>query len=966
MKLIGIDLGTTNSAIALVNEFGKAEIIPNKEGERITPSVVLFDDDQTIVGSIAKQSSVAEPDKTVSSIKAHIGSSDFHFTNNGTEYTPEDISAMILRKLIDDAEQYLNETITDVVITVPAYFNDKQRKATIDAGKVSGVNVLQIINEPTAAALTYGLDKKIEQKIMVYDLGGGTFDVTIMQLNEGNFDVIASDGDRQLGGDNFDEKLMVYINEKFKQQHEIDLFEDPVFKQDLRLKSENAKKVLSSKISTTVYLSAAGKSTKLTITRKLFADLVADFVTRTELLINAVMTDADLEWENIDQVLLVGGSTRMPAVHDMITRVTGQKPSSQINPDEAVALGAAIQAGILSAKDESDQEVNAMVRMKYGAINISDVTAHSFGAITLDEFDNKRNAVVIPKNSKIPVRKSQIFYTSIPKQSQVKMIVIQGEDPDPEFCTTIGTTTLNFPPKDAGQPIIFNYEYDVNGIIHATAKDPDTGKKSAIKITREGELSGDQVRQKAGQINNMFPRRREYLATNSFADGNFDDVLGTENSPNEEDGANMVNDVFDSKKSGDSETLDPSEVFNVEKIQEDADDILQRSEMETVTSKDLANELGTESKTESFEDNEAEEERENKEFLEREMEVLESAEKKASEDNDLQDNSLNIEESKEEELTDEEKVNSYIEEFDDDTKTVLSEISSTGSKIEEEDEEPEVIQEEPVSEEVVEEIKKPQAQEETNEEVVESEKTTEELETADSEDEDVFDSLTPTESKIEEEDEEPQVIQEDAFSDEVVEEIKEPQAKEETNEGVVESEEAIEELETTDSENEDVFDSLTPTESKIEEEDDNTEEQTEADIEKSFENITDDDEFDNISMEDSSVQESQSFDEDLDEIGKSEFIIDRSEYLTDEDIMRIKEDDDTKSGDSLSEQSAVEEESFTEDDVNELFSNTDSKKILSTENDQWSDIEPEKSEEDKKNADKVDESTDDSLLDWID
>ncbi|MDA3838741.1 MAG: Hsp70 family protein [Candidatus Delongbacteria bacterium] len=923
MKLIGIDLGTTNSAIALVNEFGKAEIIPNKEGERITPSVVLFDDDQTIVGSIAKQSSVAEPDKTVSSIKAHIGSSDFNFSNNGTEYTPEDISAMILRKLIDDAESFLNETITDVVITVPAYFNDKQRKATIDAGKVSGVNVLQIINEPTAAALMYGLDKKIEQKIMVYDLGGGTFDVTIMQLNEGDFDVIASDGDRQLGGDNFDEKLMIYLNEKFKQQHEVDLFSDPVFKQDLRLKSENAKKVLSTKISTTVYLSAGGKSTKLTITRKLFADLVADYVTRTELLINAVMTDADLEWENIDQILLVGGSTRMPAVHDMITRVTGKNPSSQINPDEAVALGAAIQAGILAAKDETDQEVNAMVRMKYGAINISDVTAHSFGAITLDEFDNKRNAVIIPKNSKIPVRKSQIFYTSIAKQSQVKMIVIQGEDPDPEFCTTIGTTTLNFPPKDAGQPIIFNYEYDVNGIIHATAKDPDTGKKSAIKISREGELSGDQVRQKAGQINNMFPRRREYLATNSFADGNFDDVLGTENSPSEDDGANMVNDVFDSKKSGDSETLDPSEVFNVEKVQEDADEILERSAMETVSSKDLANELVPESKTESFEDNaaeEAEEAEEEREFLEKEMEVLESAEKKASEVNDLPENAFNIEESKEEELTDEEKVNSYIEEFEDDTKNILSEISSTESDIEEEEE-----------------IEEPQR--EIKKEVTESVEIVEET----------------VEETVEE----------------IVEEIVE-ETVEET------AEETVEETVTTDSADEDIFDSLTPTESKIEEDDhpeeiqenivqdDNVEDKTETEIESSFENSKEEDEFDNISMEDSSVQESQSFDEDLDEIGKSEFIIDRSEYLTDEDIIRIKESDDIKSSESLSDQSGVEEDSFTEDDVNELFSNTDSKKILSVENEQWSDIEPEKSEEDKKEDDKSEDSTDDSLLDWID
>ncbi|MBN2788966.1 MAG: Hsp70 family protein [Candidatus Delongbacteria bacterium] len=920
MKLIGIDLGTTNSAIAMVNEFGKAEIIPNKEGERITPSVVLFDDDQIIVGSIAKQSSVAEPDKTISSIKAHIGSSDFHFSNKGTDYTPEDISAMILRKLVDDAESFLNETITDVVITVPAYFNDKQRKATIDAGKVSGVNVLQIINEPTAAALTYGLDKKLEQKILVYDLGGGTFDVTIMQLNEGVFDVIASDGDRQLGGDNFDEKLMIYLNEKFKQQYDIDLFADPVLKQDLRLKAENAKKVLSSKISTTVYLSATGKSTKLTITRKLFSDLVADYVTRTELLINAVMTDADLEWENIDQILLVGGSTRMPAVHDMITRVTGKKPSQQINPDEAVALGAAIQAGILSAKDESDQEVNAMVRMKYGAINISDVTAHSFGAITLDEFDNKRNAVIIPKNSKIPVRKSQIFYTSIPKQSQVKMIVIQGEDPDPEFCTVIGTTVLNFPPKDAGQPIIFNYEYDVNGIIHATAKDPDTGKKSAIKISREGELSGDQVRQKAGQINNMFPRRREYLATNSFADGNYDDVLSSENNLSEDDGTNMVNDVFDSKKSQVSETIDKSEVFRVDRVQEDAEDILERSEMESVSSKDLAKELGTESNDESFDEDD-----DNKEFLEREMEVLESAEKRASEDNDL-NNLPDKSEIEEEQLTDEEKVNSYIEEFDEETKTVLSEISSTESDIEDENENIQGIEEE--KEQIVEEEKEIK-EEEPEEKVVED---------TDSTDEDIFENLSPTESAVEEEKE--------IIADEPVE-IKEE----------------LTEVNSDDTE-EDIFENLSPTESKIEE-DEEVDSKTEEEIENAFENKIDDDDFENISMEDSSIQESQSFDDDLDEIGKSEFIIDRSEYLTDEDIIRIKESDKENSSVQIN-QSADEEDSFTEDDVNELFSNTDSKKILVDENDQWSDIEPEKSKETKSKEETVEDSADDSLLDWID
>ena len=545
--MIGIDLGTTNSAIAMVNEFGKPEIIPNKEGERITPSVVLFDGNEIVVGTIAKQSSVADPENTVSFIKPLMGSTDFMFDKNGIEYTPEDISAMILRKLINDAEEYLDEKITDVVITVPAYFNDKQRKATIDAGKIAGVNILQIINEPTAAALTYGLDKEKEQTIMVYDLGGGTFDVTIMDLKSETFNVIASDGDRLLGGKNFDEKLMIYLNDKFKEQCQIDLFDDPILQQDLRLKAENAKIALSSKQKTTIYISAQGKSAKIEITRKIFSDLVADFVTRTELLLDSVMSDAGFTWDDIDQILLVGGATRMPVISEMIKKISGKEPSLNINPDEAVSLGAAIQAGIITAKDNKS-EIAEMVRMKYKTIKVGDVTSHSFGAIILDEVNNKRNAIIIPKNNKIPIRKSKIFYTTISSQTSVKLTVIQGEDPDPEFCTVIGTTTLEFPPKEINSPIIFNYEYDVSGIIHATAKDPETGKKSVIKIAREGELSGDEVRMKTEQLNEIYPKRREYIKKDSFED---DEILQKENSEISEideqtkKATRMLSDVFE-------------------------------------------------------------------------------------------------------------------------------------------------------------------------------------------------------------------------------------------------------------------------------------------------------------------------------------------------------------------------------------------------------------------------------------
>ena len=509
MAIVGIDLGTTNSAIAMVNEFGKPELIPNKEGERITPSVVLFDDDKVIVGSIAKQSAVADPENTISFIKSEMGSSSFLFEHKGSEFHPEDISAMILRKLIDNAEDFLNEKIQDIVITVPAYFNDKQRKATIDAGVIAGVNVLQIVNEPTAAALTYGVGKNKNQTIIVYDLGGGTFDVTIMKIKDGIFDVIASDGDRELGGKNFDEKIMTYLNNKFKDEFGIDLLDDLVQAQDLRYKSEEAKKVLSSKLSTTCYISAQGKSKKIELTRNILNELIADHIARTELLLDAVLADAGMEWDEIDQVLPIGGSTRIPYVTEMIKRVSKIDPALNINPDEAVALGAAIQSGIIKVQ-KKDSNISDMVRMKFGSVNIADVTAHSFGAITLDENNKRRNAVIIPKNSKIPISKSQIFYTTVINQTSVKLTVIQGEDNDPEYCTIIGTTVLNFPPKPLNSPIIFNYKYDSNGIIFATAKDPDTGDKSIINITREGQLSGDEVKMKTDQLTEILPKRKKY------------------------------------------------------------------------------------------------------------------------------------------------------------------------------------------------------------------------------------------------------------------------------------------------------------------------------------------------------------------------------------------------------------------------------------------------------------------------
>ncbi|MBN1967986.1 MAG: Hsp70 family protein [Candidatus Delongbacteria bacterium] len=544
MKIVGIDLGTTNSAIAVLNEFGKAEIIPNKEGERITPSVVLFDGDNIIIGTIAKQSAVADPENTVSHIKSQMGNPDYIFIHKDMEFSPEDISAMILRKLIDDAEEYLEEKITDVVITVPAYFDDKQRKATMDAGEIAGVKVRQILNEPTAAALTFGLEKDDNSTVMVYDFGGGTFDVTIMKISGPKFDVIASDGDRKLGGNDFDDRLMNYLNEQFLAECGIDLLSDPVLMQDLRMKSENAKKTLSSKKSVNVYLSAQGKSSKIEITREKFRELIADLIARTELHLEAVLQDAKMDWSQIDHILLVGGTTRVPAVSERLRAISGKEPVTSLNPDEAVALGAAIQSGLIMLKGEERDQLSDMVKMKLDKMEVNDVTSHSFGAITLDDYNKKRNAIIIPKNSKIPIKKSQIFYTTVPGQTSVTLTVIQGEDTDPEYCTEIGKTTLSFPSKPINSPIIFNYEYDINGIIQATAKDPDSGEKSVIKIQKVGELSGDEVRMKSDTLKEIMPKRRDFIPSEEYAST----VSGSINDNSIDEGDNVVSEIFEIKE----------------------------------------------------------------------------------------------------------------------------------------------------------------------------------------------------------------------------------------------------------------------------------------------------------------------------------------------------------------------------------------------------------------------------------
>lgn len=352
-RVVGIDLGTTYSAISVVNKYGKPEIMVNREGERITPSVVLFDGSDVVVGSIAKRSAVASPFNVVQFVKRQIGDKAWKFTTEQNEdFTPEEISAMILRRLKEDAETLLGEKVEDAVITVPAYFDDAQRKATQDAGRIAGLNVLRIINEPTAAALAYGLDKMhMEQNILVYDLGGGTFDVTIMHLSPSGLRVLSTGGAKNLGGFDWDNVVMNYLNEEFQKQGGIDLLEDPMLEQDLRDKAEIAKKTLSVRDRTNVFLSANGINASITLTREIFDELTAPLLNRTQKIMEFVLEDANIEWKDIDKVLLVGGSTRMKQVPAMIERVTGIKPSLDVNPDEVVALGAAIQGAILQIKE---------------------------------------------------------------------------------------------------------------------------------------------------------------------------------------------------------------------------------------------------------------------------------------------------------------------------------------------------------------------------------------------------------------------------------------------------------------------------------------------------------------------------------------------------------------------------------------------------------------------------------------
>jgi len=481
-KVIGIDLGTTNSCVAVM-EGGQPVVIPNAEGARVTPSVVAFTKTgERLVGQVAKRQAITNPERTVISIKRHMGT-NYRVKIDDKEYSPEEISAMILMKLKQDAEAYLGEKITQAVITVPAYFNDSQRQATKNAGRIAGLEVLRIINEPTAAALAYGLDKEGNQKILVYDLGGGTFDVSILEIGDGVFEVLATSGNNRLGGDDFDQRIIDYIADEFMKEHGIDLRKDKMALQRLKEAAEKAKIELSSTLTTNINLpfitaDASGpKHLDITLTRAKFEELTADLVEMTMGPLRQALKDAGLTPDDIDKVILVGGSTRIPAVQEAVRKATGKEPYKGINPDECVAIGAAIQAAVLAGEVKD--------------VLLLDVTPLSLGIETLGGVFTK----IIERNTTIPTRKSQIFTTAADGQTSVEIHVLQGEREMAADNKTLGRFILDgIPPAPRGVPQIeVTFDIDANGIVHVSAKDLGTGKEQKITITATTHLSEDEI-----------------------------------------------------------------------------------------------------------------------------------------------------------------------------------------------------------------------------------------------------------------------------------------------------------------------------------------------------------------------------------------------------------------------------------------------------------------------------------------
>lgn len=545
-KIIGIDLGTTNSCVAVM-EGGQPVVISNSEGMRTTPSIVGFTKTgERLVGETAKRQAVTNVDGTVISIKRHMGS-DYKFSYDGKKYSPQEISAMILQKLKKDAENYIGEDVKEAVITVPAYFTDSQRQATKDAGKIAGLDVKRIINEPTAAALAYGLDNEKEQKIMVYDLGGGTFDVSIIEIGDGVIEVLATSGNNHLGGDDFDQRIIDYLVSEFKKSENMDLSTDKMAMQRLKEAAEKAKKELSTTTTTNVNLpfitmnQDGPKHLDITISRAKFDELTHDLVEATLGPVKTALSDADLTAAELDKVLLVGGSTRIPAVQDEVAKITGKEPFKGINPDECVALGASIQGGKLSGDEGA------------GSILLLDVTPLSLGIETAGGV----STVLIPRNTTIPTNKKQIFSTYADNQTAVDINIVQGERPLARDNKSLGQFRLDgIAPAPRGVPQIeVSFDIDANGITKVSAKDLGTGKEQNITITSSTNLSDEEIDRavkEAEQYAEQDKKRKEAIDIKNEADSL---VFQSEKLLDDENLKDKINDEDRNKIKGEAENL---------------------------------------------------------------------------------------------------------------------------------------------------------------------------------------------------------------------------------------------------------------------------------------------------------------------------------------------------------------------------------------------------------------------------